>query len=88
MFDQFKDCFDIRNDVVHKFTIGTELYWERNGAYGDTKREGEVMDKMKLYQDAITESLPSCIKALKLTLKFISETNHTREVYSSLMMSK
>lgn len=80
LFDEFKEHFDVRHDVVHSFTLGTEIYWKRNSAYGDSDMQQELIDKMKYYRDAITESLPSCINALDLALQLILEINRLGQV--------
>ncbi|HKG07178.1 MAG TPA: Cthe_2314 family HEPN domain-containing protein [Pedobacter sp.] len=73
LFDEFKEFFEIRNDLVHSFTLGTEIYWQRNAAYGDIVLQQQLIDKLLSYRDIITESLPSCISALRHSLLLISE---------------
>lgn len=73
LFEQFKEFFDIRHEVVHSFTMGTEIYWQRNASYRDSKKQQELLDKMATYKEAITDSLPQCINALVLSLKLIGE---------------
>lgn len=79
LYEKFKEFFDIQHEVVHSFTLGTEIYWQRNASYGDERKQQELLDKMATYKDAITDSLPQCIEALVLTLNLIDEIKAQQE---------
>lgn len=72
-FELFKEHFDIRHDVVHSFTLGTDLYWQRMSNFKNAVEQQKLLDKMLYYRDVITKSLDSCILALELALELILE---------------
>ncbi len=72
-FDSFKEFFDIRHDVVHSFTLGTELYWKRTEHFKNRLEQQKLLELMLTYRDKITKSLPDCIDALELALELITE---------------
>lgn len=73
LYSDFKDHFGMRHDIVHHFTLGTQLYWERTKAFRDYEANAAIIRKLEAYKDLITESLPACIDALEFALRLISE---------------
>lgn len=65
--------FRMRHDIVHKYTLGTEIFWERMDAYGNVKKENRLLNKVKGYRTKITDMLPQCLEALYCALELILE---------------
>lgn len=65
--------FRMRHDIVHKCTLGTELYWERMGIYGNVKKGNKLLNKVKGYKAKLTDMLPQCLEALYCALELILE---------------
>lgn len=75
LFDNFTDRFEIRHEVVHNYTLGTKLSWERNNAYRDYQANENLLAKVSNYRSELSDSLIQCIDALEFSLRLINFKN-------------
>ncbi|RZJ23662.1 MAG: hypothetical protein EON51_01940 [Acinetobacter sp.] len=78
-FKSFNDFFDVRHGVVHDFSIGTQLYWERQAAFRNYEANVSLQTKLTEYREKLTACLPLCIEALGYALRLISRIESGKE---------
>jgi hypothetical protein len=73
LFHASNPAINERHKIVHNFSIGIEISWQRIHSYGNHKKLEKLQKKLQWYRDHITEALPASIKAIELSLLLIQE---------------
>lgn len=78
LLSQFNEHFSIRNGVVHHFTLGTQLYWERTKAFRDYEANVAIIKKLENFRNIVSQSLPDCLLALSHALRLIKDCGESK----------